>query len=464
MRRIGRIRAGHFCLSACVALAAAACGGGGGEQKQASVPARPAADAGAPKAAPVATAPQPAAPQPVTAAPDAHAELSSAAKDAYDRGFRAWTSGDLQGAKAAFTDAIQKEPNAPASHYSLGVVLERIGQVADAQQEYRAAFSAKSDYDLAMGAYAMSLVDSGHAGEADTFLSDRHNRNPGSARIATYLSMVKSAEGDSGSAQQLAQDALRLDPNNKDAMVAIARDHYKAHRMELALYALQAILEGFGEATPPRDKENPEAHLLRGLIEKQTGKRAAAMTDFTAAQQKRPDLVEATIQLGVMKLEAGNAAEATPLLETAVRYAPTSALAHLNLGDSYRLQGRTADAKREIETALQLDSTLAVAHYDLGLLYLFSPNVPGYQPIDAVTKSINEFETYRTMRGAKAAPGVNDDLDDLVARAKAKQAELRTPTAPAAAPAPAAPPPPAAGAPAAAPPPAKPAPAPAKKK
>ena len=32
------------------------------------------------------------------------------------------------------------------------------------------------------------------------------------------------------------------------------------------------------------------------------------MTDFQAARAKRPDLVEATIQLGAMKLEAGNAA------------------------------------------------------------------------------------------------------------------------------------------------------------
>ncbi|HEY2516312.1 MAG TPA: hypothetical protein VGI39_35820, partial [Polyangiaceae bacterium] len=340
--------------------------------------------------------------------------------------------GDLKGAKAAFTDATQKDSHAPAAHYSLGVVLERLGSGPDAQQEYRAAFTFKPDYEPAMGAYALSLAHANHAGEADTFLSDKHNRNPNSSGIATYLSMVKSIEGDSGSAQQLAQDALRLDPNNKLAMVAIARDHYRAHRKDLAAYALQAILDGFGDATPPRDKDNADAHLLRGLISKQDGRRAAAMVDFQAAVAKRPDLVEATIQLGVMKLEAGNAAEATPLLELAAKFAPTDATAHVNLGDSYRLAGRTADSKRELETSLQLDSSLAVAHYDLGLLYLFSPNVTGYQPLDQVGQSIKELETYKTMRGK---PGQSDDVDDLLSRAKAKQAELK---APAAAPAPAA--------------------------
>ena len=114
---------------------------------------------------------------------------------------------------------------------------------------------------------------------------------------------------------------------------------------------------------------------------------------------------------------------------------PTIRSAHLNLGDSYRLLGRTADAKHEIETALQLDSTLAVAHYDLGLLYLFSPSVPGFQPLDQVAQAIKELETYKTMRGAKQASG--DDSDELLSRAKAKQAELKLP---AAAPAPAPPP------------------------
>ncbi len=71
--------------------------------------------------------------------------------------------------------------------------------------------------------------------------------------------------------------------------------------------------------------------------------------------------------------------------------------------------GRTADAKRELETALQLDSTQAVAHYDLGLLYLFSPSVPGFQPLDQVGQAIKELETYKTMRG-KQGPGQSDDM------------------------------------------------------
>lgn len=365
----------------------------------------------------------------VTGGPDAHSDLTGAAKAAYDKGFQAWMRGDLAGAKQGFQEAASAASTSAAPHYSLGCVYDRMGEYSSAQQEYRKALDLKSDYELAMGGYAMSLATTGHAGEADTFLTDKRAKMPNSARVATYLAEVKSIAKDSGSAQQIAQDALRLDPDFKEAMVTIARDHYRARRMELAKYALQAILEGFGDVSPPRDPSNAEAHLLRGLIYKETGFRQGAFKDFEAAVAKRPDMVEALIQLGVMKLEAGNSAEAVPLLEGATKFGPKSALAHLNLGDGYRLAGRPADAKKEFDQALSMDSTLAVAHYDLGLLYLFSSNIPNTTAKDQVDTAIKELNTFKSMRGPKAPPGQADDVDELINRANAKKAELNLPVA-----------------------------------
>lgn len=369
--------------------------------------------------------------------------LTGSARAAYDRGWKAWLDADLPEAKKAFQEAVEAAPKSPAPHYSLGVVLEHLGKLSEAQQEYRAAFTAKEDHELSICAYGLSLAGAGHAGEADTFFTDQIGKHPKSARVATCRAEAKSLAKDHATAQLAAQDALRLDPDFKPAMVAVARDHYRARKMQLANYALQAILDGFGDANPPRDKDNAEAHLVRGLIQRENGSRIVALKDFEAAVAKRPDMVEALVNLGSMRLEAGNAQEALPVLERATKYAPNHALAHLNLGDCYRLLGRTAEAKREMEQALALDSTLAAAHYDLGLLFLFSPSVPGFSAADQVAQAIKELETYKTMRGAKAPPGANDDVDDLIARAKAKQNEQKNAVAAqqaaAAAPPPAAP-------------------------
>jgi hypothetical protein len=97
--------------------------------------------------------------------------------------------------------------------------------------------------------------------------------------------------------------------------------------------------------------------------------------------------------------------------------------------------GRIPEAKQEFDQALSLDSTLATVHYNLGLLYLFAPSVPGTNAQDQTSSAIKEFETYKTMRGPKAAPGATDDVDDLLNRAKAKQAEQKNAAAVVAAPA-----------------------------
>lgn len=361
--------------------------------------------------------------------------LSGTALSRYEEGWKAWLKGDLQTAKTKFQEAQSADPKSPSPPYSLGVVLERLGDTAGAQSAYRSAFTANPEHEISMCAHALSLASSGHAGEADTFLSDRRSKKPSSPRLTACNAELKSIAKDHATAQQLAQDALRMDPDFKEAMVTIARDHYRARKLDLAKYALQAILEGFGDASPARDKDNAEARLLRGLIYREGGARAVALADFEAAVKRRPDLVEALINLGSMRLEAGNATEAQPVLESATRFAPNSAIAHLNLGDCYRLLGRYADAKKEFDIALSRDSSLAAAHYDLGLMFLTAPTIPGYTADSQVSTAIKELETYRTMRGPKALPGVQDDIDDLIARAKAKQAELKQTPAAAAAPA-----------------------------
>jgi tetratricopeptide (TPR) repeat protein len=389
----------------------------------------------------------------MVAGPPASAELSGGAKEAYDRGFQAWMSGDLTGARAAFAEAANQSSASAAPRYSLGCVLERLGATQDALDAYRAAYTANPKYDAAIGAYALLLARAGHTAEAEQFLGDKRTSLPESLGPTTFLAEVKSIEGDSPGCQLLAQQVLAKEPDSKDAMIVIARDYYRNHRWDLARYALQAILDGPDDGSiPPRDKGNPVALLLRGLIERETGQRKQAIVDFEQSTEKRPDLFEGHVNLGEMKLEAGNATEAQGPLEKAVHFGPNVAVAHLDLGDCYRLLGRPADAKKELVSALTMDSTLVGAHYDLGLLYLFSPSVPGMlDQDDQLAKAIQEFEAYKSMRGAKSVKGTGDDVDELLSTAKRKQSELQLKKQAAAAPAA---PPPASTAPAAPSPPA----------
>ena len=372
-------------------------------------------------AAPVAAPPEaPVAPPPVEV-PAERPRMSDAARGPYGQGLSAFGQGDLAGAKAAFQQATQADPRSYQAFYSLGSVLERLGD-SGALAAYRQAFTVQSDYAPAIVAHGMLLAKRS-PGDADAFLTGKRGALPSSAAVLGALAEVKSMARDTASAQQLAQEALKKDSDYRPAMVTLARDHYRNRRLDLAQYALTAILDGFGEENPARDPNNAEAHYLRALILKEEGRRAAAITELKKTVDLRPDMVDAAVQLAAFYLEAGNGTDAQPLLERALRYDASNVIAKLNLGDCYRLAGRSAEAKAHFDWVVLHDASLAQAHYDLALLYLFSPTLPGLDPKRQADAAIAEITKYQALRG-KPSQAQADDSDELLSRAKQKLADL----------------------------------------
>lgn len=348
--------------------------------------------------------------------------MNAAAAEAYAAGMKAFRTQNMSGARAQFEKTIEADARAYQAHYSLGVVKERLGDVGGALAAYRQATTIVPDYEPAIASLAVLLARSGRPDEAVEYLNQRLAAMPKSAAVSAALAEVRSIQGDSGAAQRLAQEALKKRPDYRPAMVTIARDHYRARRLELALYALRGILDGYGAENPPRDKDNAEARMMRGMIYKEQGLRGPAMAELKRAIELRPDLVEARVQLAAYQLEAGNAAEAASLLEGAIRHRADHLIAHLNLGDAYRLLGKTAEARRELEWVLRKDPAAYQAHYNLGLLFLFSEQVPGMTPMQAVDRAIQELEKYRKLRPRREAIG--DDTEELITRAKTKKGLL----------------------------------------
>jgi Tfp pilus assembly protein PilF len=412
-------------LTLAVSLFSAACGGGAATSKGAASPGSEASAAAPPSTGPTPPGAQYGIGDAPTSADSAgnRPKMNAAAQTAYNAGMEAFKNGDLAGAKNQFTQATQADPKAYQAFYSLGVVRERTNETSAALTAYRQATTIVADYEPAIAAYAVLLARTGKPDDATEFLNQRQAQMPKSAAVSAALAEVKSIQGNSGEAQRLAQEALKLNPDYRPAMVTLARDHYRSRRLDLALYALKGILDGYGEENPPRDKNNAEAHLIRGLIYKEQGLRGPAIQELQKALELRPDLVEARVQLSSYYLESGNAADAQQLLEPALKYDADNVVAHLNLGDAYRLLGRPADAKREFDWVKKRDPSVAQVHYNLGLLYLFTENFPGVSPGQAADTAIDELNQYKKMK-PRVAGGTPDDTDELITRAKTKKALL----------------------------------------
>jgi hypothetical protein len=110
--RVGLVLLGAVAIAAC-GVWLSACGG--------EAPPPPATAANVNDAGPASPVTQGSA----QAIPVQHAEVTGAAKSSYDRGYKAFSSGDLVGAKQAFLEATRADSSAPAPHYALGTVLDR---------------------------------------------------------------------------------------------------------------------------------------------------------------------------------------------------------------------------------------------------------------------------------------------------------------------------------------------------
>jgi len=121
-------------------------------------------------------------------------------------------------------------------------------------------------------------------------------------------------------------------------------------------------------ASKPAD---PQMRFFKGVIQRNLGKTADAITTFTQLTQDYPELPEPYNNLAVLYAGQGQYDKARLALEMAIRTNPSYATAHENLGDVYaRL------ASQAYNKALQLDGNNTVVPPKLALIAdVFKPNL-----------------------------------------------------------------------------------------
>ncbi len=133
-------------------------------------------------------------------------------------------------------------------------------------------------------------------------------------------------------------------------------------------------------ASKPRD---PQMRFIKGVIQRETGKVAEAISTFTKLTEDYPELPEPYNNLAVLYASQNQFDKARSALELAIRTNPSYATAHENLGDVYaRL------ASQAYNKALQLDGNNAAVPPKMALIReLFNPAAKGQRPVTTATAS-----------------------------------------------------------------------------
>jgi tetratricopeptide (TPR) repeat protein len=265
----------------------------------------------------------------------------------------------------------------------------QLGKQQEAEKLLNQAF-ADSPKDLKLSAdLAQVKLWNKDIGGAEAILKKAAANNPGSAAAAVILGRFYLAVGRSHEAEQQFEQALKLDAEDKSALLSLATIDWSTGRLNEAdqLYKraadspdpqLKPVHAIFLFRTGKRDlaisefeklyKQNPSDRVARTrlIMAYQAAGRSSDVEKLLAgALKKNPKDVDALLEQTTVYLRNGNAAAAQAALTTALHFQPDSAQAHFLLAAVHRMRGESELQKQELTQAVQLNPNLLPARLQL---------------------------------------------------------------------------------------------------
>jgi tetratricopeptide (TPR) repeat protein len=195
-------------------------------------------------------------------------------------------------------------------------------------------------------AYALALVKSERAAEAERIFSRLLTQNGDSAELSVLIGQAHAQQGDFAAAIESFERARRLKTDVAEANAGLGVIYWKQGRLAEAEAALRAELAAY-----PDDVQSQQN--LAVVLDSQQ-RPEEALTLLRSVLQSKPDTADARYLLGKILLAQGAAEEAVGHLEAAARLAPGDANVHYQLGRAYQKLGRTELAEKELEAYRQI--------------------------------------------------------------------------------------------------------------
>ena len=212
----------------------------------------------------------------------------------------------------ALLAACESAENAKRRHFEKGKALAAAQNYTEAILEYKNAIKQDAKYGEARAALADAYARNGQPIEAARQYVAAAELLPGDQSAQTRAAAVFLAAGEYERAKQAAAVALKLNPKNVEAGIALALATAGLKDMDGAVKEMQEAID-------------------------------VAPTDF------RPYM-----NMGSLQAQAGRAADAEAAFKRAVEMAPDSNAPHMALGYYYWSTGRVADAEFELQAASRL--------------------------------------------------------------------------------------------------------------
>jgi tetratricopeptide (TPR) repeat protein/mono/diheme cytochrome c family protein len=288
----------------------------------------------------------------------------------YNLAAAATSEGKYTDAVSAYKKVVSLDPKDARAWNGLGVALENAGDWQSAEQVFQKASSADPSLTDAIYNRARIELDHGQPSDAEqsfrAVLAQSPNDAAAHSGLAQALLRKGNEEGNGKGNQAAAQSefaaALRIDPQNLDALEGLGQIALsQGQPAQAAVFLEKALLEKASQRSPndaivheqlalayaqsgryadaaqqlkdalrlsPAD---PQIHAMLSQVVEATGDLRQAIAEQREALRLNPSDADGWNNLGVLEARAGNSAAAREDFEHALRIAPDHAAAKANL-------------------------------------------------------------------------------------------------------------------------------------
>ncbi len=281
----------------------------------------------------------------------------STADEAIARGTRLQREGDLQGALAAFRDAVESAPQRIDAIMSLAVAYLHIGRPAEAIPGLRKARESVPRHQGVAYFLGLAYFQVHRYREAREELAWVVRRQPDNSQVRHLHGLCLLKLGELAEGIQALETVVGADPDNRQAVCTLGSAYIRAGLVDRAEALVSQRL---------RDDETPEASLIKGSLHLARKDYQSALADFERARIGNAALPTLHSQTGVALLYEGRRVRAAEEFRAELANNPSDFNANAFLGWLVQQNG-------ESERALDL---LQAAHsqneFDTGVQYLLA--------------------------------------------------------------------------------------------
>lgn len=321
----------------------------------------------------------------------------------YNMGMESLLQGDLRGAEAQFSRAIELNENYADAYAQRGWVKWFSNRPGPALQDYNIAIALKpeiittanvsnifrtifEDYNEVINDFDYTItVDTSEneayngkefvdliAGDPFRILQDyeeRLRREPDNYEMLIRTSLAEFYAHNYGNTINYCTRAIRINPAGEWPYFLRGNAYVKIQELNLALrdyYSFEKLNEDF-----------PVLYLNRGIANFNLGNRYQAMEDFNTALELRPDLKQAKYFKGKMLGENGRFDEAIHFLTEVVEQDPQDLGALIHRGLFYKKKNNFIEALSDYDAIIKYETEIPEVYHNRGNIRVMIKDLKG---------------------------------------------------------------------------------------